>query len=69
MPDQTRDHNIYKELLSKLIKVINLDQVSGLPVLVKEVDLISMQVRLISTEGALYFTPPGDPSIPNPIHL
>ena len=42
---QTRDDNIYKELLSKLMKVINPDQVSGLPVLVKEADLINMQVR------------------------
>ena len=40
----TRDDNIYKEPLSKLMKVINPDQVSGLPVLVKEADLINMQV-------------------------
>ena len=41
----TRDDKIYKEPLSKLMKVINPDQVSGLPVLVKEADLINMQVR------------------------
>ena len=41
----TRDDNIYKEPLSNLIRVINPDQVSGLPVLVKEADLINMQVR------------------------